>query len=149
MELHLRTGDGVTYRPSPMRVGGFAAFGLLGLIPIAADDVSVVGRAAGWLVLGMAPLVIGLSLRTWVRLTNGVVEVGRIRGTKRFVAGEAAVRRFAVPGGVVRDGSAVRIEGVDGGSVTIALAFFRSRDQADMVRRLRETLKATMRPEPS
>jgi len=132
-----------------MRVGGFAAFGLLGLIPIAADDVSVVGRAAGWLVLGMAPLVIGLSLRTWVRLSNGVVEVGRIRGTKRFVAGEAAVRRFAVPGGVVRDGSAVRIEGVDGGSVTIALAFFRSRDQVDMVRRLRETLKAAMRPEPS
>lgn len=132
-----------------MRVGGFAAFGLLGIIPIVADGVSVVGRAAGWLVLGMAPLVIGLSLRTWVRFTNGVVEVGRIRGTKRFMAGEASVRRFAVPGGVVRDGSAVRIEGVDGGSVTIALAFFRSRDQVDMVRRLRETLKATSRPEPS
>lgn len=135
--------DGVTYRPSPIRVGAFAAFGLLGIIPIVADGVAVVGRAAGWLVLGMAPLGIGPSLRTWVRVTGGAVEVGQVRGTKRFIAGEASVRWFAVPAGVVRDGSAVRIEGIDGSSVTISLAFFRSGDLVDMVRRLREALRAT------
>jgi hypothetical protein len=124
-----------------LRVGCLAAFGLLGIIPILADGLSVAARAAGWLALVMTPLFIGLSLRTWVSLTVGVVEVGRLRGAKRFMAGEASVRKFAVPGGVVREGSAVHIEGVDGSSVTIALALFRSTDQVEMVRLLRSTLK--------
>ena len=141
MELHVRAASGVTYRPSPVRVGCFVAFALLGIIPITADGVSVVGRAAGWLLVTMAPLVVGLSSRTWVRFSNGAVEVGRVVGTKRFVAGQASVRRFGAPGGLVGDGSAVCIEGTDGCSVSIALGLFRSRDQLDMVRQLRATLK--------
>jgi hypothetical protein len=132
------------YRPSPMRVGGFAAFGLLGLIPVMADGVAFIGRAAGWMMLALATLAIGLSLRTWVTISNRVVEVGRVRGKKRFAAGEASARQFAVPGGLVRDRSAIRIEGVDGDSVTIALSAFRSRDQVEMVRRIRGTLNETM-----
>ena len=46
MELHLRTGDGVTYRPSPIRVGGFAVFGLLGPIRLYALKAGWVSRVA-------------------------------------------------------------------------------------------------------
>lgn len=132
-----------------MRVAGFVFFGLLGLIPVVADGVSLVGRAAGWLVLAMVPLVLGVSMRTWVRVTDAAVEVGRLLGTKRFVAGEASVRQFAVPGGVARDGSAVRLVGADGSSVTIALAFFRPGDRVEIVRRARAALKVHDAVEPS
>jgi hypothetical protein len=98
-------------------------------------------RVAGWLLFASAIPITVLLLRTWVRFTDGVVEVGGIFGVKRFTAGNATVRQFAVPGGVVKDGAAVRFEGADGQSAGFALAFFRPQDRLDLVKAARAALR--------
>jgi hypothetical protein len=126
----------VTFRPSQIRVWGFVVFGMLGVIPIVVDDVSIFGRVAGCIVVSMVPLVLVVSKRTWVTVTESGIEVGSIRGTKRFATGQASVRRFAVPGGVVRDGTAIHLEGRDDSSCTISLGFFSCRDRHNLLRQL-------------
>ena len=129
-------------RPSPLLPAGFVVFGLLSFIPAVADGVPVIGRVLSWIVIGMAPVAVFVVARTWVRIADGEVEVGRPRGSKVFKAGQASVREFAVPDGVIRDSTAVHIEGSDGSSVTIPLGIFRRSDRADLVRSLRETLSS-------
>jgi len=131
----------MVYRPSPLRVVLGGGFALLGLWPAMAGGVPLAFRCAGWVLFGSAVPIAVIAARTSVRVSEDVVEVGGVLGVKRFVRGQATVRRFAVPGGTVRDGSAVHFEASDGGSATVALGLFRPQDRLALIQAVRAVLR--------
>lgn len=131
----------MTFRPSIIRVAGMVAFAMCMSLLVLLDGIPLIGRVVGWMFAVVGILIVPLAVRTWIRVESDAVVIGRLRGSRTFKPGHASVREFASPGAIVgSNNSAIHITDSDGNSVTVALNWFRTRDQHDLVRRLRARL---------
>lgn len=75
----------------------------------------------------------------WLPFAVGTVTIRSLRGTRVFHAGHATVRRFPVPVGLLRSGSALELVGDNGASMSMSLGLF-GRRRADMVHAIDDAL---------
>jgi hypothetical protein len=117
------------FRPSWRRVAINSIVGVvLGMAPFVMGGASTLLRIVGGLFLVAVIGYLVTMSRTWIRVEGALVEVGGVRGSKRFEAGSASVGVMKMPGGVIRDGSALHFDG-GGKSATVALASFSGADR--------------------
>lgn len=130
------------FRPDRRRVATTAIPGfILGMFPAMSSRAPDLMRVLGVvIVIAVVGYLIIIS-RTWISVDGPVVEVGVLRGIKRFQAGSASVRTLAVPGGPIRNESALHIEST-AGRATIALASFSRADQHEVVDAVRRALES-------
>lgn len=130
------------FRPDPWRVGLSGGFLFAaGLVAALAEGVPWLGRVVGWTLILLAPIGLCVIVKTSLAIRGDIVEVGRLFGRRTFQVGEASATLVTVPGGLRRDGKAIRLRGDDGQTAMVSLNIFARRKRAQIIAAVRETLE--------
>jgi hypothetical protein len=130
------------FRPDPWKVGFSGGFLLAaGLVAALAEGVPLLGRAVGWILILLVPTGLCVIVKTSLAIRGHIVEVGRLFGRRTFQAGQSSATLVAVPGGLRRDGKAIRLRGDDGQTAMVNLNIFARRKRARIIAAVRETLE--------